>query len=452
MFPRLRAALRRIQADLAQVLEPKQIVAVCREAGYRWRKRLLDPITTIHLFVIQILNGNFAVARLRDFTRKVFTEAAYCKARARLPLKVLQTLLERVGTALQPAVNESTRWHGHRTFHVDGSSFSMPDTPELQKHFGQPGCQRKGCGFPVAHLLTLFHASTGFLLKVVAAPLRTHDMAQAELMHPELEEGDVLIADRGFSSFVHLALLRQRKLHGLFRAHQKQLVDFRPGRDYRRLGQHRCYKKGLPSSRWLKRLGVKDQLVEYFKPKRRPAWMSAEKYATLSRSLVVRELRYQVACPGVRTRQVTLVTTLLDPQCYPACELAALYGQRWQIELNLRHLKQTMKMDVLHCETVQGVLKELTMFALVYNLVRSVMYVAAKRQHVAVDRISFADALGWLTHTEPGRKLRELKVNPVRPGRVEPRAVKRRPKEFDRLTQPREVLRKRLTGKGKRAK
>jgi hypothetical protein len=114
MFPRLRAALRRIQTDLAQLLEPKQIVVVCREADYRWRKRLLDPITTIQLFVIQILNGNFAVARLRDFTRKVFTEAAYCKARARLPLEVLQRLLERVGSALQPAVNDSTRWHGHR--------------------------------------------------------------------------------------------------------------------------------------------------------------------------------------------------------------------------------------------------------------------------------------------------------------------------------------------------
>jgi hypothetical protein len=242
-----------------------------------------------------------------------------------------------------------------------------------------------------------------------AAPLRTHDMAQAELMHPELEEGDVLIGDRGFCSFVHLALLSGRKLHGLFRAHQKQRIDFRPGRDYRKPGQHRHGKKGLPSSRWLKRLGVKDQLVEYFKPKRRPAWITAEEYVTVPPSLVVRELRYQVTCPGARTRRVA----------------------RWQIDINVRHLKQTMQMDILHCETVPGVLKELTIFALVYNLVRSVMYVAAQRQHVAVDRISFADAPGWLTHTQPGRKLRDLKVNPARPGRVEPRAVKRRPKEFD---------------------
>jgi hypothetical protein len=268
----------------------------------------------------------------------------------------------------------------------------MPDTPELQKHFGQPGAQRPGCGFPVAHLLTLFHASTGFLVKVLTAPMRTHDMAQVEQFHPDLEESDVLIGDRAFGSFAHLALLAGRKLHGLFRAHQKQIVNFRIGRHHNRPGYKAI--KGLPTSRWLKRLGVKDQLVEYFKPKTRPTWMSAEDYAALPASLVVRELRYQVSCRGVRTQQVTLVTTLVDPQQYQAAALAELYGQRWQIETNLRHLKQTMKMDVLHCETVQGVIKELTVFALVYNLVRSVMYAAAERQEVAVERISFADALG----------------------------------------------------------
>ena len=446
MFPRLRAALRRIQGDLAQVLEPNQIITACRDAGYRWRKRLLDPVTTIHLFVTQILNGNFAIARLLDFTDKDFSEAAYCKARGRLPLQVLQTLLQRVGTALRPVADASERWHGHRTFNIDGSAFSMPDTPELQKHFGQPGGQRRGCGFPVAHILTMFHASTGFLIQVLTAPMRTHDMAQVAQLHPELAEGDAVVGDRGFCSFVHLALLLARKLHGLFRAHQKQNIDFRPGRAYNQPGQRRT--KGLPTSRWMKRLGVKDQLVEYFKPKDRPAWISAEEFGGLPQSLVVRELRYQVTRPGARTREVTLVTTFLDPQKYPAEDLAELYGQRWAIETNLRHLKQTMKMDVLHCETVEGVLKELTVFALVYNLVRSVMYAAAARQGVDVDRISFADALGWLAHTQPGSGLRDLKVNPYLPDRVEPRAVKRRPKAYKRLSQPRKVLRNRLRANG----
>jgi hypothetical protein len=393
MFHCVRAALRRIQEDLAHVLDPNHITDVCREVGYSFRKRLLDPIATIQLFVMQILNGNFAVGRLKDFTAEEFSEAAYCKARGRLPLRVLETLLQRVGAAVRTTLDDAGRWCGHRLFHVDGSAFSMPDTPELQKEFGQPGCQRPGCGFPVAHSLTLFHAGTGFLLKVLTAPLRTHDMAQAALLHPELEEGDVLIGDRAFCSFAHLALLLRRKTHGVFRAHQRQVINFHPHRSYN--GPGRRFKKGRPSSRWLKRLGKHDQVVEYFKPKARyrPTWMSAEEYKSLPRSIIVRELRYQVP-RGRRTREVTLITTLLDAVQYPATELAQLYGQRWRIETNLRHLKQTMKMDVLRCETTQGVLKELTVFALVYNLVRAVMYEASERQEVSVERISFADALG----------------------------------------------------------
>jgi hypothetical protein len=236
MSNRVSAALRRIQEDLVEVLDPEQITEVCREVGYRFRRRVLDPTTTIHLFVTQILNGNFAVARLQEFTDKDFSEAAYCNARYRLPLQVLQALLQRVGSALQPIMNDAGRWRTHRTFHIDGSAFSMPDTDELQKAFGQPGCQRAGCGFPVAHLLTLFHAGTGFLVKTLAAPLRTHDMKHATLMHPELTEGDILVADRGFCSFAHLGLLHKRKLHGVFRAHQKQLIDFHSGRPYNRAG------------------------------------------------------------------------------------------------------------------------------------------------------------------------------------------------------------------------
>jgi len=394
MFPHVHAALRRIQREVAQVLDAAQIAAACQEVGYRFRRRVLDPVTTIHLFVIQILNGNFAIARLKDFTDRAFSEGAYCRARGRLPVRVLQTLLQRLGTALRPTLDDDQgRWHGQRTFHVDGSAFSMPDTPELQKEFGQPGNQRPGCGFPVAHLLTLFHASTGFLLKVMAAPLRTHDMYQVAHLHPELEAGDILIGDRAFCSFAHFALLCARQLHGVFRAHQKLIISFRPGRACNGPGSGR-HRKGLPCSCWLRRLGVRDQVVEYFKPKTCPDWLSPAEYAALPASLTLRELRYQIHQRGCRTKQVTLVTTLLDPELYPAQALADLYGQPWQSETNLRHLKQTMKMDVLHCETVAGVLKELTVFALVYNLVRAVMHAASVRQEVPVDRISFADALG----------------------------------------------------------
>jgi len=175
-----------------------------------------------------------------------------------------------------------------------------------------------------------------------------------------------------------------------------------------------------------------------------PEWLTPELFAALPAVLCVRELRYRVAQAGFRTQTVTLVTTLLDVDLYPADALAALYGMRWQVETNLRHLKQTMGLEVLHCQSLVGVLKELTVFALVYNLVRVVMLAAAKRQGVALERISFIDALRWLSTARPGEPLPPLVVNPHRPDRVEPRAVKRRPKPYPLLTKPRREARKAL--------
>lgn len=323
----------------------------------------------------------------------------------------------------------------------------MPDTPALQRAFGQPGAQKPGCGFPVMHLLALFHASTGLLLNILAAPLRTHDMSRIGQLHPDLDEGDVLVGDRAFCSFAHLTLLAARKVFGVFRVHQKQIVDFRPHRRSASSGSRKRGEKGLPTSRWLKRLGRHDQLVEYAKPKQRPTWLSADEYAALPNALPVRELRYTIRVRGCRTRVITIATTLLDPKRYPAAEVAALYGQRWQIETNFRHLKQTLKMDVLHCRTVAGVHKELLMYALVYNLVRRVMLEASQRQQVPVERLSFIDAVRWLADAIHGVRELKLRVVPERPGRLEPRAVKRRPKEYDRLNVPRQVLRKRLQKK-----
>jgi len=270
-------------------------------------------------------------------------------------------------------------------------------------------------------------------------------MAQVAQMHPELRKGDVLVGDRAFCSFAHFALLCRRKLHGVFRIHQRQLVDFTPGRPYNEVGKKR--RKGLPTSRWLRRLGVRDQLVEWFKPKDRPEWLTAEQYAALPASLVIRELRYRVTQAGFRTQEVTLATTLLDAEVYPAEALAELYKTRWQVEINLRHLKETMGLDVLRCETKGGVLKELAVFALVYNLVRVVMCEAARRQGVAVERISFIDAWRWLSSAPPGSPLPELIVNPDRPNRVEPRVRKRRPKEYPLMKRPRDVLRKAMREK-----
>jgi Transposase DDE domain len=313
---------------------------------------------------------------------------------------------------------------------VDGSSFSLPDTPELQEYFGQPRGQRPGCGFPVAHLLALFQAGTGFLLEVLAAPWQTHDMAQVAALHEALRPGDVLVGDRAFCSCAHVALLRHQGLQALFRVHQKQMVDFTPFRPHT-TPKSLAAQQGVPRARWLRQLGVMDQLVEWVNPVRPPvhlpAWLTPELFAALPAALCVRELRYRVDHAGFRTRPVTLVTTLLEVDLYPADALADLYHRRWQGETKLRHLKQTMGLDVLHCQRLMGVLKELTVFALVYNLVRVVMLAAAQRQGVGLDRISFVDALRWLSTARPGDPLPPLVVNPHRPEWVEPRAVKRRP-------------------------
>jgi hypothetical protein len=436
--------LRQFKADVAKALSAETIRKVCHGLGHVWRERVLDPVTTIQVFLLQILHGNTACTALARLAGLSFTATAYCEARKRLPLMVFAVLVQRVCDALIPETNRTGRWHGHRTWTMDGSSFSMSDTPELQERFGQPSAQSKGCGFPVAHMLALFHAGTGFLQSVLASPLRTHDMKHAATMHPDLQEDDILVADRGFASFAHLALLLLRKIHAVFRCHQKQIVSFRVGRKHTKQGKP-C--KGLPRSRYVQRLGHWDQLVEYTKPKTKPTWMDNDTYAALPDTLLLRELRYLTPQRGHRTQVITLVTTLLDADAYPAADLAELYLSRWQIEVNFRHLKTTMGLEVLHCKTVEGVLKELCIFAIAYNLVRLVMLNASRGQRVPLERISFVDALRWLRDTPAGKLLTRLVVNPHRPDRVEPRVLKRRMKEYNLMNRPRTELRKALARK-----
>jgi DDE family transposase len=447
MHHRISTLLHALRQDLAARLGDDVILAACRAAGHTWCDScLLTPAAIIHWFLIQVLHGNTALTHVSLWAGRAFSASAFCQARARLPLAVFRALLRDLVRALIPDTEAIGRWRGHRTWLVDGSSFSMPDTPALQAHFGQPGNQRKGCGFPVARLLALFHAGTGLLLEVAAAPLRSHEMSGIAGLLPLLTAGDVLVADRGFCSFAHLAMLISRGVHAVFRLHQKQIVDFTPGRGHARPVQKRV-PKGMPRSRWIRACGARDQVVEYFKPAERPAWISAAEYEALPASIAVRELRYRVEVPGFRTREVTLVTTLLDAEMYPAEELASLYGTRWRVEEHLKALKQTMKMDVLKCQTVDGVLKELTMYAVAYNLVRVAMCEAAGRQEVEPDRVSFIDALRWLRGAEAGEEMPELVVNPWRPGRYEPRCKKRRPKQYDLMRRPRAELRKLLREK-----
>jgi DDE family transposase len=437
---RIVTILGRLRQDLAACLTPEAITDAARQAGHSWRNRLLDPVTTVYLFLMQVLHGNTACAHVVQFGGWSFTDSAYCQARKRLPLAVFLALLERIAATFRDATASASEWFGHRVWLLDGSGFSMPDTPELQRAFGQPGNQRPGCGFPVARWLALFDMATGMLLRSATAPLRTHDMALAKDVADELKPGDVVLGDCGFCSYAHIAKIAARGLHAVFRMHQRRIVDFTPGRQEAPAKSKGTRAPGLPHSRWVRAYGEMDQVVIWYKPEGKPKWMTAEEYAELPAEMMVRESRFRISAPGYRTSEVTLVATLLDAAVYPAEALADLYYRRWQVELNFRHLKITMKMDVLRCETVDGVLKELAVFSLVYNLIRSAMLESARRQQVAPERISLVDTVRWLVG-DGEQDESVLRVNPERRGRVEPRVRKRRPKQYPLMKKPRSVLR-----------
>lgn len=448
-------ALAQVKREWKSLLSAERIVAACRATGHTWRERKFGPVETVSLFMLQVLHGNTALTHLSHLWGTVVNASAFCEARQRLPLAVWQWLLESVGAELRSSTE--TLWHGLRLWVADGSSFSMPDTPELARHFGYPSHQKRGCGFPVAHLLMLMDVATGLCRRAHALPLNQNDLPHMPAVHALLEPGDVLLGDRGFCSYGHLAVLHRQGLHGVFRVHSSQRVDFTPGRPRescrirprkRKSGKHRPARRRpprnrWPTSQWLRSLGPDDQLVAWFKPSECPDWLSPSEYAALPEQLSVRELRYTVAQPGFRTRTVVLVTTLLDEKTFPAVELRDLYRQRWQIETSFRHLKTTMGLEVLKCHTVEGVCKELAVFVLIYNLVRAVMQVAAHTLDVPAEQISFIDTLRWLA--AGGRvPLTQLIVNPHRPNRYQPRVRKRRPKPYPLMTRPRHVLQRRM--------
>jgi hypothetical protein len=256
-------------------------------------------------------------------------------------------------------------------------------------------------------------------------------------LHPQLQAGDVAVGDRAFCSYAHVASLQQRDMHVVFRLHQHLKADFgrrsiRPQRERQTFG-------------FVLRYGPRDQIVVWRKPKRPSQTMTAEQHAALPEQLTVRLLQYDVGQPGFRTHRVTLLTTLLLPDRYPAAEIAELYRRRWQIEVNFRHLKQTLGLDILHSQKPDTVEKEILMFTIIYNLVRSVMLAEAARNNVAPDRVSFVDALRHLCWPILGADP-PLLINPDRPGRIQPRVRKRRPKQFPVMKEPRSVLKQRLLG------
>lgn len=430
-------SVQQIKEDLRSIVDPNLIVDLCRAAGHAWRDRTLGPVETVFLFITQILHGNTSCAHVRQFGNFAFSRSAYCAARMRLPVEVFRGLLCETGKTLTERGRSVGRWRGHRVVSIDGSTFSMADTNELRALFHWAPEQR-GFEFPVSKFVAMFDLMTGALLDLEPATMRDHELKIVPSLHHRLEPGDVVVADRLYCTYAYLASLSQQQVHVVIRVPTgSRCVDFRPHRPHAR---HK-HGKG-PQSVWIARLGSHDQIVEWIKPAEAPPWLPLEVWHRLPERLRVREFRYRLTRRGFRSREVTVVTTLLDPDRYPKSAVAQLYGRRWEIETNLRHLKTTMRMDVLRCQTVEGIHRELAVFGMVYNAVRLVMMHVAPARGVPPDRVSFVDVLRWLALGCPGHELPAFELNPIRCRSPAPRVVRRRHKNHTYMTRPRRPQRK----------
>jgi hypothetical protein len=434
------ATLDRIKTDpLACLGGADHVNQLFAEAGHRWRKCVWDPATTFGMFVLQVLHQNTAIAGLRHLTDLVVKSSTYCEARMRLPAKAVAKVVESLCGDCSRCMQETQSWLGHRVFVADATSATAPDKPALQDLWPQPSAQKIGCGFPAIKLLGMLDLVTGMIVQLTMMCMNVHEMSQLAALNAMLKAGDVLLADRGFCSFMHVAMLLKSSVNAVFRMHQQQIVDFTSNRPHR--SKRKFTKRGTPTSRYVRRLGYEDHVVAWARPPK-PDWMGEAEYALTPEWLEMRELRYRIVERGRRTRVVTIATTLLDSMLYTKHEIAKLYGLRWEIETNFRHLKTTMKMEQLKCETPDGVLSELMIFVLVYNLIRAAMTMAGERQGVDPNRISFIDASRWLRSqcTPPKKKhlaAVDLVVNPARPERWNPRVIKRRMKPYDLMNKPR---------------
>jgi hypothetical protein len=426
---------------LGAILPAAELQRLVVEEVGAYRERIYPPLTTLGLFIGQALSQDGACQdavsrRLSERTARgepacSLNSGPYCKARQRLPLDLILRLAQKVGESLEHESPEEWKWRGRSVMLMDGTTVSMPDTASNQLMYPQSGVQQAGLGFPLAMLVAVISLSTGAVLEWALGPCRgkhTGEQALFRELMPKLEPGDIVLADRYHCNYFTAALLVKRGVDLVTRQHQRRITDFRRGR----------------------RLGRRDHLVDWIRPQR-PAWMDTEIYASMPERLSMRETEI-----GGRI----LVTTLIDAKTVSATEIDVLYGRRWQVEVDLRSIKAEMGMDILRTQSAPMVDKEIAIYLLAYNLVRALMVRAAAGSGVAPRSLSFkgtvqlysafeqqlrfavgASARTMTAHLLGGISLLRL---PVRPGRVEPHAIKRRPKSHQLLTVPRAVAREKI--------
>jgi len=376
----------------------------------------------------------------RGLTPPTADTGDYCRARAKLSEAALRQLAVETAEELQQHAEADWLWKGRHAKLVDGFTFTMPDTPENQDEYPQNPAQAEGVGFPIARACAILSLATACVMDLAVGPYSGKETGETALlreMFDSLDHRDVVVADRFYCSFMMLALLLARGVDGCVRMHQRRHVDFRRGR----------------------RLGKYDHLIEWQKPQR-PKWMDETTYAAIPEVLVLREIRFQVTEPGRRVRSLTVVTTLLDPDEYSKECIAELYGFRWHSELDIRSIKQTLGLDHVRCKSPSMVRKELWTTLLAYNLIRTTAAAAALLHGKQPRQISFTGTCQYVLSTwmllstdacsDPQSLCRTMldriasRQVADRPGRIEPRVLKRRRHRYPLMQHPRYLLHQEL--------
>lgn len=430
----------------SDVLSSELIEQLLTALQVGWIDCIYTPLVTLRVFLGQVLSADHscraAVARLIAYRvarkeRACSAEtSAYCQARKRLPEALFSQIARQVGRRIDADVESDWLWKKRRVYIFDGATVSMPDTRANQQAYPQPPQQKPGLGFPLMRIAVIFSLACGAVLDVGIC--RYAGKGQSELallrqMWSLFQPGGIMLADRLMCAWTELVMLKQRDVDSVCRFTSHRKADFRRG----------------------KRLGKDDHIVTWHKPTK-PRSVDTQTYNTLPDSLTIRECRVQIAQPGFRVRVVVIATTLLDHLTYPPSELAKLYRARWNAELDLKSLKQTMQMDVLRCKTPELVRKELWTHILAYNLIRTILAQAAQKHHLEPRSLSFKGAIQTLEAFQPVIALqgehnsayrlslyREL-LDAIathrvadRPDRYEPRLRKRHAKNFAYLRKPR---------------
>jgi len=430
----------------SDVINDDIIQQALKDEQIEYRQRLYTPMIILWAWIYQCLSEKNtcknAVSKIISFIAQCGVQtpspntSAYCKARKRIKEGVFLRLLKHTGKHLHNL--DDLTWCGRRVIVADGSTITMDDTEDNQKEYPQPQSQEEGCGFPMANIVVLFCLKTGAVLEAIIGSLSIGELNLFRRLYDYLQPGDIVLADRLYSSYADMCLLKARTLDGVFRLHARRKTDFQKGNI----------------------LGVKDHIVTWSKPRCCPSGLEKSLFDRLPQSIVLREIQYQVEVKGFRTRQVTIVTTLLDDKLYTKESLAELYYMRWNVEIDLRYLKTTMQMEHISCKTPEMVRKSFYVHLLAYNLVRMLMYQSSEDHDVSPLELSFSSSIVHLLNFgsllaqadiyERQRLYKELlyviskERILIRKGRVEPRLMKKRPKNYGWLKQHRKQLKEQL--------